>query len=74
MRDAFSGVAIIELDIDEWKAADFAALNMKTSTVPAFYFLGKDGKATGKVIDGGAWGENIPKNMAPPLKKFFSGA
>ncbi len=72
MRDAFVGVAIIELDVDEWKAADLAALGMKSTTIPVFYFVDKDGKSTGKSIDGGAWGDNIPKNMAPPLKAFFS--
>ena len=73
MKDAFKGVHVIEIDIDEWKKDELAALGMETSTIPAFFALDKNGKTTGKSIDGGAWGGNIPANMAPPLKKFFIG-
>ena len=72
MKEAFTGVAIIEVDMDQWKSEQFAELNMKPSAIPVFYAVGSDGKATGKEIDGGAWGDNIPENMAPPLKRFFS--
>jgi hypothetical protein len=36
-------------------------------------FFAVDAKArpTGAKIDGGAWGEDIPRNMAPPLERFF---
>ncbi len=30
------------------------------------------GKTKGPTINGGAWGDNVPKNMAPPLTKFFA--
>jgi len=39
--------------------------------IPIFYALDKDGKPTGRKVDGGAWDDNIPENMAPVLDKFF---
>jgi hypothetical protein len=44
---------------------------MKGSPIPAFFRLDAEGKPVAR-IDGGAWAENIPKNMAPPLKTFFN--
>jgi hypothetical protein len=44
---------------------------LKTGAIPVFFELGDDGRPTGRKIDGGAWEEDIPANMAPPLKKFF---
>jgi hypothetical protein len=41
--------------------------------IPAFYELGEDGKPTGRMITGAAWGEDIPENIAPPMKAFFEG-
>jgi hypothetical protein len=37
-----------------------------------FFKLDASGKPTGDRIDGGAWGDNVPENMAPPLKAFFA--
>ena len=57
-----------------------ARRDTKTSTFvlvdgkKVFYEVGDDGKPTGRKIDGGAWGDNIPANMAPPLDKFFHGS
>ncbi|MCA9623665.1 MAG: thioredoxin family protein [Myxococcales bacterium] len=73
MKEAFSGVFVIEVDMDQWKKEDFAALGMNPTAIPVFYAVDDAGKATGKQIDGGAWGDNIPENMAPPLKRFFAG-
>jgi thiol:disulfide interchange protein len=71
MTAAFEGTYIIELDVDDWKAADLAALRYKVNSVPVFIAVDNDGKAKGPSIDGGAWGANIPANMAPPLTAFF---
>lgn len=72
MAAAFEGTTVLELDIDQWKSADMSALGFRSDTVPVFFALGPDGKSTGASIDGGAWGEDIPENMAPPLAKFVA--
>jgi hypothetical protein len=72
MIDAFSGTHIIRVDVDEWKT-ELAAAGFKVQGIPAFYEIDADGRPTGRSIDGGAWAENIPVNMAPPLKAFFQG-
>lgn len=72
MQDAFEGTYIIQMDVDAWskklKGSDF-----DFSSIPVFYEVDDEGKPTGRSIDGGAWGDNIPANMAPPLKDFFQG-
>lgn len=72
MIDAFSGTAIARLDIDAAKPAALSALGLSAHAIPVFYKLDAAGKPTGEKIDGGAWGDNIPANMAPPLKAFFA--
>jgi hypothetical protein len=68
MVDAFTGTYIIEADVDDW---GFPPKGWRFDGIPVFFALGPDGKPTGEKIDGSAWGENIPENMAPPLKDFF---
>jgi hypothetical protein len=70
MIDAFSGVYVIRLDVDAWKSK-LADAGFNVASLPVFYPITADGRPTGATIDGGAWGEDIPENMAPPLKKFF---
>ncbi len=72
MVDAFRGTYVIELDIDDFDAKQITPLYAKLAAVPVFMAIGDDGKATGPKIDGGAWGDNVPENMAPPLKAFFA--
>ena len=72
MVAAFERAYIIELDVDDWQADDLAALHYNAKAVPIFIAVDKDAKAKGPTIDGGAWGDNIPANMAPPLTKFFA--
>jgi hypothetical protein len=38
-----------------------------------YFKLDENGNQTGEVIDGGAWGEDIPENIAPVMDKFFHG-
>jgi hypothetical protein len=66
---AFEGVYLVRADVDEWGWGD--GKNFKFDAIPIYYKLGNDGKPTGAVIDGGVWGEDIPKNFAPVLDKFF---
>ena len=71
MSDAFAGTYLISLDIDEW-AQQLSGTAFDASSIPVFYELDASAKPTGRKIDGGAWAENIPANMAPPLKAFFT--
>ncbi len=73
MLDAFQGTYIIQLDADTW-GKKLKGTKFTVEAIPVLFELGKDGKPTGRKIDGGAWGEDIPQNMAPPLKAFFQRA
>lgn len=70
MQDAFAGTHVIRLDVDEWEGK-LQPLGMMSDVIPKFYALNPAARPEGKTITGGAWGEDIPKNMAPPLKKYF---
>jgi hypothetical protein len=72
MRDALKGTYIIELEVDEWDEKELKALDYRLGTIPYFSELDARGHGTGRSINGGAWGENTPENMAPPLKRFFA--
>lgn len=72
MKEAFDGVYLIKLDADVW-GSKLEGMDMSTASIPAFYELDAEGKSTGRSITGGAWAENIPENMAPPLKAYFAG-
>ncbi len=70
MQDAFKGTYQIRLDSDAW-GNQLMKAGISAGGIPAFFELNPQGKPTGRTINGGAWEENIPRNMAPPLKKFF---
>lgn len=71
MADAFAGTYLISVDIDEFND-QLNKLGFDGSAIPVFYALDANARPTGRKIDGGAWAENIPQNMAPPLKAFFT--
>ena len=70
MVDAFQGTYVIKLDAEKWNET-LKGTDYYPRGIPAFIAIDDKGQAVGK-INGGAWGEDIPENMAPPLKKFFS--
>ena len=70
MMDAFRGTYIIQLDADTW-GKKLEGTEFTVKAIPVLFELDNNGKPTGHRIDGSAWGEDIPKNMAPPLKAFF---
>lgn len=72
MVEAFKGTAIAMIDIDAADPKALTAHGLESSAIPVFFRLDGAGKPTGDKIDGGAWGDNVPANMAPPLKAFFS--
>ncbi len=71
MQDAFAGTYIIQVDADAWKAP-LQQAGFDHPAIPVFFAVDASAKPTGAKIDGGAWGEDIPVNMAPPLKRFFA--
>jgi hypothetical protein len=74
MKDALAGTYIIRLDVDVWKeqlGQVNYAMGQGDYNLPGFYAMDRAGKATGLTIGGGAWEDDIPENMAPPLKQFF---
>ncbi len=73
MLDAFQDTYIIKLNVDEWSTAQLVEAGFTVEFIPIYFLLDSEGKPTGETIDGDAWGENIPENMAPPLKGFFQG-
>lgn len=70
MLAAFAGTYIIRLDVDEW-GWDLTEYGFAFDGIPVYFKLDEKGRPNGEVIDGNAWGENSPENMAPPLDEFF---
>lgn len=71
MADAFKGTQMLRLNYDIWEGK-YAKASFDPKCIPIFYAIDETGKPTGKSIHAGAWAENIPTNMAPPLKTFFT--
>lgn len=72
MVQAFAGTHILGIDLDAANAQELDALKLDGRAIPVFHRLDAKGVVTGDKIDGGAWGDNIPENMAPPLTAFFA--
>ncbi|MDD2920647.1 MAG: hypothetical protein PHQ36_00010 [Anaerolineales bacterium] len=66
---AFAGTYIIRADVDEWGWGDNN--KFKFDGIPIYFKLDESGNPSGAVVDGNAWGENIPVNFAPVLDEFF---
>ncbi|KXK12087.1 MAG: Thioredoxin [Chloroflexi bacterium OLB14] len=71
MLNAYRGTYIIKLDVDEWGWNDSKIENFEVEAIPVYFKLDDNGEQTGEVIDGGAWGEDIPENIAPVMDSFF---
>jgi hypothetical protein len=72
MVEAFAGTYIIKLNTDDW-GEKLSGTGLYVPAIPAFYELDPNGKPTGRMITGAAWGEDVPANIAPPMKAFFHG-
>ncbi len=72
MIDAFTGTYIIKLDLDFWEIK-LLGTGFNVNGIPAFFEIDSDGNPTGRTITGAAWGEDVPENIAPPMKEFFKG-
>ena len=74
MMQAFEGVYLIRVDVDTWNWEKLPKYGFDFEGIPVFFKLDSQGKQTGEVIDGNAWGPNTPDNMAPVLDTFFHGS
>jgi hypothetical protein len=77
MRRAFAGTYIIRLNVHDWGTPEteelLAGSGIEVNWCPMFFAIDADGTATGRKMGGEAWGANLPRKMARPLKKFFRG-
>ena len=73
MLNAYRSTYIIKLDVDEWGWKDSKVQDFSFDAIPIYFKLDSEGQQTGEVIDGGAWGEDIPENIAPVMDAFFHG-
>ena len=73
MLNAYADTYIIKLDVDEWGWGDSNLHEFEFGAIPIYFKLDSEGHQTGEVIDGGAWGEDTPENIAPVMDKFFHG-
>jgi thiol-disulfide isomerase/thioredoxin len=73
MLSAYKGTYIIKLDVDEWGWKNSKVQDFQFDGIPVYFKLDSEGRQTGGVIDGSAWGEDIPENIAPVMDKFFHG-
>jgi thiol:disulfide interchange protein len=70
MQAAFAGTYLIQVDADAWQA-ELDKAGFDHPAIPVFFAVDANARPAGPKIDGGAWGEDIPRNMAPPLQRFF---
>ncbi len=72
MLEAFAGVYLIAIDVDEWDWSalerDFPALR---DGIPLFYRLDENGRPTSDWINGAAWGANTPENIAAAMRPWL---
>ena len=73
MLNAYANTYIIRLDVDEWGWGGSHLHDFEFDGIPVFFKLDSNGNRTGEVVDGGAWGEDIPENIAPVMDLFFHG-
>jgi thiol-disulfide isomerase/thioredoxin len=71
MKEAFSGTYILQFDFDEWDE-QLKSVGANAEAIPVFFKVTDSGVVTKDSIHGGAWKEDIPSNIAPALKKYFS--
>ncbi|MBI1248651.1 hypothetical protein GC197_12525 [bacterium] len=73
MIKAFDGTHVVQLNVDAWGEKAIKAAGFSVDGVPVFFEIDDEGKPTGRSITSSVWDEDIPVNMAPPLKEFFQG-
>lgn len=71
MLKAYADTYLIKLDVDEWGWNNGGFQDFRFDAIPVYFKLNAQGHQTGEVIDGGAWNEDIPENIAPVMDEFF---
>ncbi|MBL8100341.1 MAG: thioredoxin family protein [Anaerolineales bacterium] len=71
MLNAYRGTYIIKFDVDDWGWNDGVLENFNFEFIPVYFKVNVNGEQTGETINGGAWGEDIPENIAPVMDSFF---
>jgi len=71
MQDALKGVTFILVDEEPDQSKENLLQRYGISVFPTFVKVDAEGKNL-KQIDGGAWDENIPENMAPAMSGFLN--
>jgi thiol:disulfide interchange protein len=72
MVAAFTGVHLLRVEVDDWDADELTKAGIAAGGVPTFFELGANAKPTARTITSSVWADDIPKNMAPPLRAFFN--
>lgn len=70
MQDALRDVTFIMIDTDLDSAQEHLTKKYNVAAFPTFIKVDVTGTSL-KKIDGGAWDEDVPANMAPVMKKFL---
>lgn len=70
MQAAFKATYVVHLDVDAW-GGSLGAVGLASPSIPVFIVLDEKGRGTKRRIDGSAWDDNVPANMAPKLDTFF---
>jgi thiol-disulfide isomerase/thioredoxin len=70
MIDALEDATLITIDADIDALSERIALKYAVKSYPTYIRVDETGKLLLK-IDGSAWQEDVPKNMAPVLKNFM---
>lgn len=71
MQGALKGVTFILVDEEPDQSKENLLQVYGISAFPTFVKVDAEGKNL-KQIDGGAWDENIPQNMAPAMSRFLN--
>ena len=72
MVAALEGIYLIRADLDDF-GGDPRPQELGVRSVPVFFELDAEGNATGRRIDGGAWGADTIENMVRTMGPFFAG-
>lgn len=74
MVEAFAGTHVVRLQMDAWDAPlRQAILPVQELPVPSLFLVTEEGRL-GESLTGHAWGDNVPAEMAPPIRAFFDEA
>jgi thiol:disulfide interchange protein len=71
MQAALEGIYLIRVDMDEFDN-DPKLTELGVVSIPVFFELDAEGEATGRKIDGGAWGVDTVENMSAVMARFWA--